>query len=114
MIVIDENILRKVKTYTVLSSVRFNLPQDVFIYDNHLFVADTCFNRVLIWNEIPSFGTDRPDVVIGQNSFESNLPPKFTRDGLFFPGGVWFDGSYLWVGEFKFSHRVLRYSIQGT
>jgi len=93
------------------SGVHFNLPQGVFIDDNHLFVADTSYHRVLIWNEIPSSGSDQPDVVIGQSSFENGLKPKFTRDGLFMPSGVWFDGSYLWVGELKFSHRVLRYSI---
>jgi hypothetical protein len=89
------------------SGVHFNLPQGVFIDDNYLFVADTSYHRVLIWNEMPSSGSDQPDVVIGQSSFESGLKPKFTRDGLFMPSGVWFDGSYLWVGELKFSHRVL-------
>jgi len=93
------------------SGVHFNLPQDVFIDDNYLFVADTSYHRVLIWNEIPSSGSYQPDVVIGQSFFESGLKPKFTRDGLFMPSGIWFDGSYLWVGELKFSHRVLRYSI---
>ena len=94
------------------SGVNFNLPQGVFIDDNYLFVADTSYHRVLIWNEIPSSGSDQPDVVIGQSSFENGLKPKLTRDGLFMPSGVWFDGSYLWVGELKFSHRVLRYSIK--
>ena len=98
--------------YNNPNSIHFNLPENIFIDNNHLFVADTCFNRVLIWNEIPTSGEDQPDVVIGQNSFENDLPPKFTRDGLFWPAGVWFDGSYLWVGEYKFSHRVLRYSIK--
>jgi len=90
--------------------MRFNLPQDVFIDSDHLFVADLSNHRVLIWSNIPSSFDEYPDIVIGQNSFTSGLPPKFTRDSLFFPGSVWFDGGYLWVGEYKFSHRVLRYS----
>ena len=94
------------------SGVHFNLPQGVFIDSSHLFVADTSYHRVLIWNEMPASGSDQPGVVSGQSSFESGLKPKFTRDGLFMPSGVWFDGSYLWVGELKFSHRVLRYSIK--
>ena len=93
------------------NGILFNLPQGVFIDDNYLFVADTSYHRVLIWNEIPSSGNDQPDVVIGQNSFENDLKPKLTINGLFMPAGVWFDGSYLWVGELKFSHRVLRYPI---
>ena len=100
-----------VELLTSHSGVRFNLPGDVFIDDNYLFVADTSFYRVLIWNNIPSSGNDEPDIVIGQEDFSNGLQPKFTRDGLFMPMGIYFDGSYLWVGEFKFSHRVLRYSI---
>ena len=88
--------------------VRFNLPQGVFIGER-LFVADTGFNRVLVWNRIPENESDEPDVVIGQESFESLLPLA-TRDGLFMPGSIWFDGDYLWVGEMKFSNRILRYS----
>lgn len=90
----------------------FNLPEDVFISKSKLFVADTCFNRILIWNSIPQRDDERPDIVIGQNSFEEWLPPKYTKDGLFWPGGVWYDGHFLWVGEFKFSNRILRFSPQ--
>ncbi len=94
------------------SGVHFNLPSDVFINDDYLFVADTSFYRVLAWNSIPTSSEDQPDIVLGQENFDSYLFPKFTRDGLFMPAGIYFDGSYLWVGEFKFSHRVLRYSIK--
>lgn len=108
---LEDDIPEFVELLSEHSGVHFNLPQGVFIDSSHLFVADTSYHRVLIWNEIPSSGSDQPDVVIGQSSFESGLKPKFTRDGFFMPSGVWFDGSYLWVGELKFSHRVLRYSI---
>jgi len=95
----------------LLETVRFNLPCGVFIDENYLFVSDTSSHRILIWSEIPTSGDDQPDVVIGQSTFKNSLQPKFTMDGLFMPSGVWFDGSYLWVGELKFSHRVLRYPI---
>lgn len=116
MLIDVDSIADETPNYFTLSSdstqTQFNLPSDVFIDANHLFVADLGNHRALVWNEIPSLSTDPPDIVIGQSTFTSSLPPKFTKDGLFFPAGVWFDGSYLWVGEFKFSHRVLRYSIQ--
>lgn len=92
----------------------FNLPEDAFIDKDRLFVADTCFNRVLIWDKIPERGDKKPDVVLGQDSFDRDLPPKYIRDGLFWPGRVWFDGNYLWVVEYKFSNRILRFSPQGT
>ena len=34
------------------------------------------------------------------------------REGLFWPGGLSFDGAYLWTGEYKFSGRLLRYSLR--
>jgi hypothetical protein len=88
----------------------FNLPQGVFISNGSLFVADTSFNRVLIWNEVPTIGDEPPDIVLGQQNFDDTFAHT-TKDGLYMPGTVSFDGSYLWVGEFKFSNRVLRYSV---
>ena len=39
----------------------------------------------------------------------SDLKPSNRSDGLFWPGAVSADGAYLWVGEFKFSGRILRF-----
>jgi hypothetical protein len=38
--------------------------------------------------------------------------PETGRSTLFWPGAPVFDGSYLWLGEFKFSNRLLRFSIE--
>ncbi|MFQ6129433.1 MAG: hypothetical protein ACE5OT_01315 [Candidatus Hadarchaeaceae archaeon] len=92
------------------SQMGFNLPQGVFIDGQHLFVADTSNNRVLIWNSIPTSGRESPDIVLGQQNFDDTFAHT-TKDGLYMPGTVSFDGSYLWVGEFKFSNRVLRFSV---
>ena len=92
------------------TNIRFNLPGDVFLNNNSLFVADTNNHRVLIWSSIPSSGTDLPDIVIGQQSFTNNPLPKYTQDGLFMPSSVWFENNQLWVGEYKFSGRILRFS----
>ena len=83
-----------------------------FIDEKHLFAADIPNNRVLIWNQIPTKSDEQPDIVIGKKSLERDLPPEYTQDGLFWPKSVWFDGSFLWVGEVKFSNRLLRYSIK--
>ncbi len=86
----------------------FNLPQGVFLDKQHLFVADTRFNRVLIWNKIPT-SPCLPDIVLGQDNLTAT-DPSSKRDRLFMPGHLWFDGSYLWINEFKFSDRLLRFS----
>lgn len=87
----------------------YNLPMNVLIADNHLFIADTGFNRVLMWDNVADAlaGSDA-DVVLGNNA-DRNIG-EIGRDKLFMPAALAFDGSYLWVGEFKFSGRLLRFS----
>ncbi len=89
---------------------RFNLPEGVFVDGEHLFVADTVNSRVLVWNDIPRESNVPPDIVLGEDDFEDRYPEQ-RMDRLFWPGTVCFDGSYLWVGEFKFSNRLVRYSV---
>jgi len=90
--------------------IRFNLPEGVFVDGEHLFVADTVSSRVLIWNNIPTTSNQPPDIVLGEDDFEDRTP-EAKKYKLFWPKGIWFDGSFLWVGEFKFSNRLLRFSV---
>ncbi len=39
--------------------------------------------------------------------------PWIGPDTLFYPAALAFDGTYLWVAEFKFSERLLRFSGSG-
>lgn len=90
---------------------RLNLPQGAAVSHGHLFVADSGFNRVLVWEDIEEAlsGKWPPDVVLGQMNFDGHQP-AIGRNRLFNPSGICFDGNYLWVGEFKFSNRILRFS----
>lgn len=95
------------------TEIRFNLPTGVAVDGEHLFVADTGFHRVLIWNEVPTSSDTPPDIVLGQENFDlEDAYPHTTRDGLFRPGYIYFDGSYLWVTETKFSERLVRFKIE--
>jgi len=87
---------------------KFNLPQSALVADGHLFVGDTGFGRVLIWKNIEEAiaGKDA-ELVLG-----GNKTPQIGKNTLFWPGNLAFDGSYLWVGEFKFSERLLRFSVK--
>jgi len=88
----------------------FNHPVKVATDGTKLVLADTWNNRVLIWNSIPTTGTEQPNIVLGQQNF-SDTCPRTTKSGLYMPRSLYFDGSLLWIGEFKFSNRVLRYSV---
>lgn len=90
----------------------FNLPAYAMTVDGRLLIADTGSNRILIWNEIANALAYRPaDIVLGAADLQ-DLTPEIGADKLFWPASLAFDGSYLWVGEFKFSERILRFSIQ--
>ncbi|MDW8364694.1 MAG: hypothetical protein RMK49_02485 [Abditibacteriales bacterium] len=76
----------------------------------HLFVGDTGFGRVVIWSKTEDALSGKPlDVLLGKESF-SDLSPQIGPNKLFWPCAMSFDGEYLWVGEFKFSGRILRFS----
>jgi hypothetical protein len=93
-------------------AVRPNLPQGVLLAEGALFVADTNNNRVLGWRDVQDAVAGRdPDLVLGATDFNPRKP-WISADRLFWPGAVTFDGVSLWVGEFKFSNRVLRFSAR--
>ena len=91
--------------------IKLNLPQGVVVWQDRLFVSDTGGNRVLIWSKFPQTQNDMPDIVLGQKDFDGNLPSN-AQDGLFMPSFLAFDGHFLWIGEFKWSDRLLRFSVQ--
>ncbi|MBI3209254.1 MAG: hypothetical protein HYZ37_10195, partial [Candidatus Solibacter usitatus] len=86
----------------------FNLPQGSLVRKGQLFVCDTTGNRVQMWRNINDALARRPaDAILG-----GNREPANGRSTLFWPGVPAFDGSYLWVGEFKFSGRMPRFNVQ--
>ena len=94
--------------------VRFNLPGGALAARGSLFVADTVFSRVQGWRRIEdAYAGKAPDLLLGESTL-NELTPEIGRNKLFWPSGLAFDGSHLWVGEFKFSHRLVRYTVQGA
>ncbi len=94
-----------------VSGGHFNLPGHAIVKDNHLFVADTNFNRVLIWNRIEdALDGKNPDILLGAEDLNDGNA-EIGKDKLFMPHSLAFDGSFLWVGEVKFSERILRFGV---
>jgi DNA-binding beta-propeller fold protein YncE len=91
---------------------RFNLPGKCVIAHGHMFVADTSFHRVHVWHRVEDALDGRPaDALFGAKD-DSERKPSIGRDTLFQPATLAFDGARLWVGEFKFSTRVLRFTAK--
>ncbi len=88
----------------------FNLPSGAHVSGGHLFVADNSNHRVHAWKKIEDAAAGkRADVILGEADF-SDVNPDTARNKVHMPASVWFDGDYLWVGEVKFSERLLRFS----
>ena len=67
--------------YPATNANQMLTPTGVSSDGTHLFVADTGFNRVLIWNEIPTQNDQAADVEIGQPDMTTSIPNN-TSTGL--------------------------------
>ncbi|MEM3623640.1 MAG: hypothetical protein QXR76_07725, partial [Candidatus Bathyarchaeia archaeon] len=75
-----------------------NHPMGVATDGARLFVADTCNNRVLIWNSIPTTNYALADIVVGQPNFTSSVS-RGGQNGLNWPVSVAVAGSKLFVAD---------------
>jgi len=88
----------------------FNLPGDALAASGQFFVADRGNHRVHVWNRIQDAIDGKPaDALLGAAD-PGDTRPGLGRNKLFMPGSLAWDGRNLWVGEFKFSGRILRFS----
>jgi hypothetical protein len=88
----------------------FVRPQGVYVGEGRLIVADAVDSQVEIWNSVADALSGQPsDAVLGAPEATKGRG-QIGRDRLFMPGSVAYDGKYLWVGEYKFSNRLLRFS----
>ncbi len=71
-----------------------------------LVVADTDFNRVLIWRNLPTANGQPADVVLGQETFDKLRPIATDNKSLRGPQGVWVQDGRLFVADTQ-NHRVL-------
>ena len=84
-------------------------PQGVYVGGGQLVVADTPENQVEVWWTIDSALAGNPsDAVLGAPE-STKTTPEIGADRLFMPSAVATDGRYLWIGEYKFSNRLLRF-----
>lgn len=88
------------------SEVFINLPNDVLLEGDGLFVASTVANTILFWEDIQ-------DVLEGEfptqtwGATQRGEAPSHATGKLFWPGALDVHDGVLYVGEFKFSDRLL-------
>ena len=80
-------------------------PWGVYSDGTRLYIADTYNNRVLIYNSIPTSNGASADVVVGQTDMTSNSGGCMANK-LSVPGGVYSDGTRLYIAEYS-NNRVL-------
>jgi hypothetical protein len=81
------------------------------VHDGHLFVLDHGFHRVYAWENFnDAISGQAPDALLGASDL-TDKGPNIGKDGLFWPKTLSFDGKTLWVGEYKFSNRVVGFSL---
>lgn len=89
-----------------------NLPQAALVSNDHLFISDTNHSRVFAWQDInDAINGQDPDVIIGKYNAQDDTP-YIGKDKLFWPAALAFHRNRLWVGEYKFSSRLVGFTYQ--
>ncbi len=82
-------------------------------FGGSLAIANTDRHSVLLWKDVNDAGDPSKVVVLGQSAV-SGYDPAIGASSLFMPASLAVDGNSLWVGEFKFSSRLLKFSRVAT
>jgi len=79
-----------------------------------LFVSDQTYNRILVWNAIPTTASTPPDMVLGQNDFVgcSSNSGGVSASSLSFPGQMTSTSTHLYVVD-DLNNRILRFPLSG-
>jgi hypothetical protein len=90
--------------------IRANLPNQAKFLSFGFGVADTSFHRVQIWKSLAdALAGKSPALILGG---DMGSRPETSADGFYFPASLESMGGHLYVGEFKFSNRILAFPIE--
>ena len=99
--------------WKTISGINFlNLPSETITFNGALAIANQSFHNVLLWRNINDAPAQEKMIVLGQNSNSPNNSPAIGKNRLFMPGSLLYESNHLWVGEHKFSSRIVRFSYQ--
>jgi len=95
-------------TYPDLCEYTMSFPRYALSDGHRLFVADGGNDRVLVYNQIPTTNNPKPDVVLGQPDFITDVPAPDT-DKLQTPTSLAWDGANLYIAD-SYNLRVVMYT----
>jgi hypothetical protein len=101
------------KTIDRLSRLPLNQCASAMTFNGSFAIANRGGHSVLLWKDLADAGDPNKVIVLGQPSLNS-AEPGIGANRLFMPSAVAAHGNFLWVGEGKFSSRILRFSYSGT
>ena len=94
-------------------SLPLNLCAGAIAFDGSLAIANTNNHNVLLWENIENAGDPASAIVLGQPQM-ANTQPGLGDQYLTLPQSLCAVGQHLWVGEVKFSSRIVRYSYEAS
>lgn len=97
------------KTVDRNSGLPLNQAASAITFNGGLVIANRGNHSVLLWQDVATAGDPGKVIVLGQPSLNSTSP-AIGVNRLFMPSAVAAHGNFLWVGEGKFSSRLLRFS----
>lgn len=101
------------KSYTGLDPA-INLPTEAITFNGSIAIANTNYSTILLWEDINDFPNTTNMKVIGQSTNSSSNIPQIGHNRLFLPATLVYHNNMLWVGETKFSSRIIRFSYPTT
>jgi hypothetical protein len=101
------------KTIDRLSRLPLNQSASAMTFNGSFAIANRGGHSVLLWKDLADAGDPNKVIVLGQSSLNTT-EPGIGANRLFMPSAVVAHGNFLWVGEGKFSSRLLRFSDGAT
>ncbi len=89
--------------------VRINQASQAVTHQGSLAIASRGDHRVLLWENPADWGSPANLIVLGQPN-ANTLDAAIGIDRLFMPNALLPLENELWIGEFKFSSRILKFS----
>ncbi len=97
------------KTVTRSAQLPLNLATSAITFDGAFAIANKSGNAVYVWRDVNDAGNPNSVVVLGQTDLR-NTRASIGVDRLFMPASLAAHGNKLWVGETKFSSRIVQFS----